>query len=273
MENTNQPTNPFEEFKKTLSEEKKAEFQAFRDYYKKTYQEVQADVKAKKNNRLAFILKLTPEEAIALWRRAQRWHMNLDGTNCWFDGRSGIFFNYIAMKQAVQSIYPKSRFDVQIVLKNDKFTCGRTQEGVTYNFEKADPFEDLNFHINPKQTPYKIDDDTNFKGAFGVFVANDGTGTEVLELLTPKDLQEIVQTSRNIYQWNTWAGEYIMKTVFKRVCKRVREDDRDFQDMIDFDNAVNGNDFQNGTEPKQMNDTEIEAILHSTAIDEINKEQ
>lgn len=249
--------NPFETFKASLPDEKKAEFQAFRDYYRKAYSDP----------KLTFVKKFKPEEVIALWRRAQRWHMNLDGINCWFDPRSGIFFNYIAMKKAVLSIYPNSRFDVQIVLKKDTFTCGRTQDGVTYNYVKADPFENLIFEVVKTQNGYKIKDNTNFKGAFGVFVANDGTGTEVLELLTPADLQEIVQTSRQISQWNRWSGEYIMKTVFKRVCKRVREDDRDFQDMIDFDNAVNGNDFKN-SEPKQMNDTEMEEILNNVIVEE-----
>lgn len=257
-----QTPSPFELFKATLPEEKKADFQAFWDYARKAYTDP----------KLAFVKKFKPEDLIALWRRAQRWHMNLDGVNCWFDPRSGIFFNYIAMKKAVLSIYPNSRFDVQIVLKDDKFTCGRTQNGVTYNYEKADPFENLVFEVVRVQGGYKIKDNTNFKGAFGVFVANDGTGTEVLELLTPADLQEIVQTSKQIGQWNKWSGEYIMKTVFKRVCKRVREDDRDFQDMIDFDNAVNGNDFKN-KDPEQMKDADIEEVLQNVIIAERQNEE
>lgn len=251
----------FSSFKDQLPAEKRGEFQAFWDYARNAW----------KDPKLSFIKKYKAEELIALWRRAQKWHMNLDGTNCWFDPRSGIFFNYVAMKQAVQKIYPKSRFDVQIVLKNDTFSCGRTHEGITYKFEKADPFEDLIFEVVRSPRGYVIKDNTNFKGAFGVFATNDGTGTEVLELLAPKDLQEIVQTSRQISQWNKWPGEYIMKTIFKRVCKRVREDDRDFQDMIDFDNAVNGNDFKN-EEPKQMNDTEMVEILDSVIIEEQKQE-
>lgn len=252
----------FGNFKATLEEDKKAEFQAFWDYCRKAY----VDPKT------SFIKKYKPEELIALWRTAQSWRMNLDGRNCWFDRRSGIFFNYIAMKQSVQKLYPMCRFDVQFVLKDDEFSCGRTEKGVTYEFKKKDPFEDLNFELVKAQQGYTIKPDTNFKGAFGVFVANDGTGTEVLELLAPKDLQEIVQSASNVYNWNKYPGEFITKTVFKRVCKRAITDDRGVQSMIDFDNAVNGNDFKN-KEPKQISEEDVQKILDDVIIAEQQGEE
>lgn len=252
--------NPYDIFKATLPDNKKAEFQTYRDYYRKAYNDPKT----------AFVKQWKPEEVIALWRKAQRWHMNIDGVNCWFDPRSGLFFNYVAMKNAVFSLYPKARFDVQIVLTGDEFTCGRTEQGVTYTYKKADPFADLIFKVVKGKDGYEIEKDTNFVGAFGVFVANDETGTEVLELLGRKDLEQIVQTSRQISQWNKWAGEYIMKTILKRVCKRIRQDDRDFQDLIDFDNSVNGNDFNN-KEPSQITDQETQEILNEMIIEEINR--
>lgn len=281
-------TKELDSFQDKLKGKEKTSFIAYRDYVNKTYKELQtmrANKDPKFNKQPTFVLDLTPKEIINWWIKATRMHLDFDGIHVKFDKRSGIMMDYIAMVKAVQKIYPNSRIDIQYLLQGDEFECGRTQNGVTYNFKKKDPFADLNFKLESVHGTIKINDDTNFKGAFGVFVANDGTGTEVLELLTPKDLAEIVKSTTTTYIWNAFPGEMITKTVFKRVCKRIINDDRGLEEMINWDNKVLGNDFENAI-PKQItpeqaanyvkeealkvNDKDLEAILQNTNIEESN---
>lgn len=247
--------NPFEVFQATLTPAKQTEFQMFRQYYRKCY--------TSKDSKMAFIKKLSPEDVIALWQRAQKWGINLDGEQIWFDERLGLMTNWIGVRNMVFHRYPKARFDVQVVLEGDELTYGRTHNGVTYEYKKKNAFEELKLQFKMvKGQGVILDGETNLQGAFGVLATNDGTGTEVMEIITKDDLMQIVQSSRNVFNWNKWTGEMIIKTVFKRICKRVRFDDRFVQDWVDYDNAVNGNDFKN-QEPEQVEDKEMEEALNN----------
>lgn len=253
--------NPYDEFQATLTPEKQTEFQMFRGYYKKCLDDPKK----------AFVRKWKPEDIIALWQRAQKWGVNLDGEQIWFDERLGLMTNWIGVRNMVFHRYPKARFDVQVVLEGDELTYGRTQNGVTYEYKKANAFEELQLKFKmDKVKGIYLDGKTNLQGAFGVLATNDGTGTEVMEIITKDDLMQIIQSSRNLSNWNKWTGEMIIKTVFKRICKRVRFDDRFVQDWVDYDNAVNGNDFKNEV-PEQIEDTEIAAVLNNMISEE--KEQ
>lgn len=247
--------NPFEQFQATLIPAKQTEFKMFRNYYRKC--------RLSNETKYAFIKKLTPEDVIALWQRAQKWGVNLDGEQIWFDERLGLMTNWIGIRNMVFHRYPKARFDVQVVLEGDELTYGRTHNGVTYEFKKKNAFEELRLQFKlVKGQGVVLDGDTNLKGVFGVIATNDGTGTEAIEVITKEDLMQIIQSSRNVNNWNKWTGEMLIKTVFKRICKRVRFDDRFVQDWVDYDNTVNGNDFKN-QEPEQVEDKEMEEALNN----------
>lgn len=255
--------NPYDIFQATLTPAKQTEFQMCRDYYRKCYNS--------KDAKLAFIKKLKPEDVISLWQRAQKWGVNLDGEQIWFDERSGIMTNWIGIRNMVFHRYPKARFDVQVVLEGDELVYGRTHNGVTYEFKKKNAFEELKLKFKfSKQTGVTLDGETNLQGAFGVLATNDGTGTEIMEIITKDDLMQIIQSSRSINNWNKWTGEMIIKTVFKRICKRVRFDDRFVEDWVNYDNTVNGNDFKNQV-PEQLEDVEVSAALDKLIAEE--KEQ
>ena len=272
--------NPFAEYAKTLSGKTLQDFQAFRDYRRRAIQDIAkykkevaaTDPKFRhtiKKPKELFIDSLSPKDQIALWKKAQRWHMNIDGENCWFDERSGIFFNYIAMKNAVLDIYPKGRFDQGVVLEGDKFTCGKDQNGITFNLESSDPFAKMNFKVSiDKNREVKVEEGSNLKGVYGAFWANDGTGTEVLEVMNFNDILACVKTTRNVKSWNEHAHEFLIKTIIKRICKQIRTDDRGFQELIEWDNTTNGNDFEHGNTPEQNTPEKILEIVKEAVIKE-----
>lgn len=292
--------NIFDKTAATLTGKEAKDFQAFRDYRREVYSKnaeynramdkykaelnqynrLSEEEKAKvskptypdiKRPRTLFVEKISPEEQIALWFKAQRMHINIDGENCWFDYSNGIMFNYIAMRNAVLSIYPRGRFDQGIVLQGDEFTCGKDQNGITYDLKKSNPFARLNFSID--EHTHQISSESNILGCYAAFWANDDTGTEVLEVMNLEDINSCIQSSKNLKSWSTYPTEFLIKTVIKRVCKRVRTDDRGIQELLDFDNIVNGNDFENPDNPQQLDQDKIIEIVKETAIQELHRQE
>lgn len=235
-------TNPLQQFKDSLTDPmEKYRFQVFWDYYRETYKAAKASDAVK---------KLTSAQLISRWKRARSLGLNFDGTQVFFDWRTGFDISYIGMKNIVLQKYPKAKFDINVVFKDDELTYKKTDAGVKYEFTPKDPFA----------FPKINGDDTNVKGAFGYIACNDESGTEVFITLTLESIREMEGMSRGKDNWGKWADQMIIKSTIKRMTKQLRFDER-LQQAMEIDNELYGADFGSPKGPHQTTLEDTEEIL------------
>lgn len=260
--------SPLEVYKENLTDPmEQYRFQVFLDYYRETFKS------AKPND---IVKKLSAEQLINRWERARSLGLNFDGVQVFFDWKNGYDFSYIGMKNIVLQKYPKAKFDINVVFKDDELSYVKTEEGVKYTFTPKDPFA----------FPKVDKNDTNIKGAFGYIACNDESRTEVFITLTLESILEMEGMSKSKANWAKWADQMILKSVIKRMTKQLRFDER-MQQAMDIDNKLYGADFSNPEDPHQTTFEEAEEVLNQlplipeeaedilaeTIIEEVNKQE
>lgn len=234
--------NPLQAFKDSLTDPmEKYRFQVFWDYYRETYKSAKPSDAVK---------RLTASQLISRWRRARNLGLNFDGTQVFFDWRNGFDIGYIGMKNIVLQKYPKAKFDINVVFKEDELIYRKTDSGVKYEFTPKDPFA----------FPVIKGDDTNVKGSFGYIACNDESGTEVFITLTLETIREMEGMSKGKENWGKWPDQMIIKSTIKRMTKQLRFDER-LQQAVEIDNELYGADFSNPTNPHQTTLEDAEAFF------------
>ncbi len=185
------------------------------------------------------------------WKKFHNLKIQLDGKECYYTG-SRITPSYIGLKNSVLRIYPKANIDIQIVYDGDKFEYGKTDKGIKYVFQSADPFSRK-----------------EMVGTFGYISTNDGSGQEVLETLNTEEIDSIRKLAQTDMFWKRWETESIKKSILKRVTTRLRDDDREFSELVQIDNeVVNGDLLEIGSAPGSMPEKSENEILNNSVVEE-----
>lgn len=246
---TQENESVFDKFETTLDPDNQLKFQVFREYLRTTSRDFDSNPKCGKTKNP--LRKMSQSQLVTTWRLFRAAGVNIDGEQVIIDWRGAPSLTVFGCKNMVFSVYPNARIEVQTVYKGDTFTYTRTEDGVKYLYTCNDPFADRS--------------EDGMAGVFCHIIANDGTGTEVFEIMGKNELNEIRKSSKTGATWRSYFGEMAKKSCIKRATKSLRYDSR-VQSALDFDNEFNGNDFDNPNDPKQVTEEDVIQLLNDVEI-------
>lgn len=239
----------FDKFEASLDPDNQLEFQVFREYLRSTSRDFDNNPKCGRDRNP--LRKMSQSQLVTTWRLFRAAGVNIDGEQVIIDWRGAPSLTVFGCKNMVFSVYPGARIEVQTVFKGDIFTYTRTEDGVKYVYTCNDPFADRS--------------ENGMVGVFCHIVTNDGTGTEVFEVMGVGEVKEIRKSSKTGDAWKNYFGEMAKKTCIKRATKSLRYDSR-VSSVLDLDNEFNGNDFDNPDNPKQITEDDVVQLLNSVEI-------
>lgn len=181
----------------------------------------------------------------------------LDGVNVVITGRNMGMVTYHGYKNKVLSVYPETKFDIQLVREADMFSVSKSSGHIEYTHEIGDPFGN-----------------SPIVGAYVIFKNKRG---EYLETLSKSDYEKMKHASKQSYLWGEWESEFWLKSVIKRACKRhfndiiaeIDKNDNEDYGFIDSDPAeAQAN--KKAAEEKSIADA-ITAVEQSKSNDELNR--
>lgn len=168
------------------------------------------------------------QSALSIYQEWKKWFnfgLDINGRDLQYVGR-GFMVTKDGFKNAVISKYPKAKMDIQIVYKDDTLTYERNDSGVTYKYSAANPFVKK-----------------EVVGAFGFINTNDENNIQIFETLNMDEIDAMKASAKTDFIWKKWFDEMVRKSMIKRVCKRLFNDEK-IDDIIDDDNKNFGADFE-----------------------------
>lgn len=174
----------------SLKEYKKEDVERFASYL----------IKLSRDEKSAFINKYSEEALCELFRRVENEWLHFDGIHITLLS-TGVFYDYVALKNKMLIVYPETVFDVNIVYKWDTFSFEKNSWKVTYSHKFSNPFGN------------KEDD---IIGAYAIVKNKRG---EYITLLSADDLEKHRKTAKTDFIWRAWYTEMCMKTIVKKACK------------------------------------------------------
>jgi hypothetical protein len=198
-----------------LSKYPEAEVSRYINYLK--FLETDKDREGKIRNKWFYNLK--EPQAIDIYKKVAIDGLSIDGETITiqFKGKITISYNYQAYKNRVLIVYPETKFDIQLVNKDDEFSFLKESGKVIYSHKITDPFN---------KSPEII-------GTYCVIKNQRG---EFLETLNMTEIQKMKNVAKTKNIWDNWFGEMILKSVIKRACKRHFRDITTNIDTIDNEN-------------------------------------
>lgn len=116
--------------------------------------------------------------------------------------RTGISYDYVALKNKMLLVYPDSEIDIQLVYEWDEISFGKTSWKIEYNHKISNPFWEQK--------------DTDIIWAYTVIKNKRG---EFLTTMNKDELEKHRKTAKTDYIWKQRFKEMCMKTIMKKACK------------------------------------------------------
>jgi len=158
-------------------------------------------------------------QAIDIYKNVAIDGLSIDGETITlqFKGKVMVSYNYQAYKNRLLNAYPETKFDIQIVHKNDDFSFRKENGKVIYSHKINDPFNN----------------DSEIIGTYCIIKNKRGEFLETLNMTDIKKMRAVAKT-KNV--WDNWFSEMVLKSVIKRACKRHFRDITHNIENIDNEN-------------------------------------
>lgn len=182
------------------------------------------DLERKKNSdgspKNAWFKDLKEDKAVSMFKAVAIDNLFIDGETILVGpqrGQVGPIYTYHAYKNKLLLIYPDTKFDIQNVYNNDKFTVLKNSGKVIYKHEFGDCF----------------DTSRTIVGCYCIIKNSLGEFIETLDL---EEIKKIKNTAKTGFVWKNWFSEMTLKSVIKRACKRHFKNIVNNMDKIDHEN-------------------------------------
>lgn len=180
----------FQKIKDKLSSYKQEHVEKFASYI----------VKLSKDPKSDFVNKYNEEALCSLFRRVEAEGLHFDGIHITLQS-TGVFYDYVALKNKMLLVYPETIFDVNLVYEWDEFSFQKENGKVTYTHKFKNPFTKK---------------ETDIIGAYAIVKNKRG---DFITLLSKEDLEKHRKTAKTDFIWKAWFTEMCMKTIVKKACK------------------------------------------------------
>lgn len=156
-------------------------------------------------NKNPWAIKKQDNYFIDLFKKNALTKIKFDGKHIIITSR-GLSYDYIAYKNRLLIAYPETEISFSEVYKDDTFSFGQTEKGVTYSHHFGNPF------------------DRNTNDIIGAYCVIKNKRGHFITLLDAKEIQkhQSKATTQNI--WNQWKVEMILKTIIKKGTRIHYED-------------------------------------------------
>lgn len=156
--------------------------------------------KLSKDPKSEFVNKYSEEALCTLFRRVEAEWLHFDWIHITLQS-TGVFYDYVALKNKMLLVYPETEFDVNMVYEGDEFSFQKESWKIIYSHRFKNPFT-------------KKEED--IIGAYAIVKNRRG---EYITLLSKDDLEKHRKTAKTDFIWKAWFTEMCMKTVVKKACK------------------------------------------------------
>lgn len=179
-----------QKIKDILKEYKQEHVERFASYITKLSKDPKSD----------FVNKYSEDALCSLFRRVEAEWLHFDGIHITLQS-TGIFYDYVALKNKMLLVYPETIFDVNLVYEWDDFSFQKENGKVTYSHRFKNPFSKK---------------ETEIIGAYAIVKNKRG---DFITLLSKDDLEKHRKTAKTDFIWKAWFTEMCMKTIVKKACK------------------------------------------------------
>lgn len=217
-------------------------------------------MKLSKDPKSNFVNNYAEESLCTLFRRVEEEWLHFDGIHITLQS-TGVFYDYVALKNKMLLVYPETEFDVNMVYEWDDFSFEKKNGKIIYTHKFKNPFSKKESEII---------------GAYAIVKNKRG---EYITLLSKDDLYKHRKTAKTDFIWKSWFTEMCMKTVVKKACKihfgdiytNIEEMDNENYDS----NKVNENDKWMTLDDyiasiEMESDTEVIKTLYNECISTVN---
>lgn len=205
------------EVKDLLSEYNKINVQSYCDYIEKLKNKKDRNKKLK----YPWVSNVSISKFASIFKKVAQDGIFIDGDSVtlqYISGELTANYNYQAYKNKLISKYPETKFDLQLVCKDDTFSITKVDGNISYQHVISNPF----------------DTKREIVGAY-CFISN--SRGNFVETINKDDIDKIRSTAKTQAIWDDWYSEMVLKSVLKRACKRHFKDVTVNMDNIDNENS------------------------------------
>ncbi len=134
------------------------------------------------------------------WKAVEQSGLKFDGKHITIT-QNGLTFDYVAYKNKMLLVYPKSKIDVELVYKGDEFSFKKENGVIEYSHTVANPFSHK---------------DEDIIGGYCVIKNKRG---EFLTTLSKDEITKAKLVAKTDTIWKAWYSEMCKKTVIKKAIK------------------------------------------------------
>lgn len=182
--------------------------------------------------------KISKSQYAEFFKKVKKEGLILDGKHITIQ-KSGLTYDYVALKNKMILVYPESIIDTQLVFKGDTFTVLKESGKVLYSHTIADAFNQL---------------DEDVIGGYCVIKNKRG------EFFTPLSMAEIEKrrkVAKGDFIWKLWFKEMALKTIIKKACSQHFSDI--YENILSQDNETS-NDLNSALDIDLVWKQEVEAL-------------